>query len=241
MQARNNRGRMFVASKVGFEMPGAERGLRAEQIEAECEKSLRRLGVETIDLYYAHVDDRHTPLEETMAAFARLVEAGKVRFVGASNFLAWRLERANWVSRTNGWPEFCCIQQRYSYLRPKSGASVAPQVVANDDLLDLCQAQGITMLAYSALLSGAYTRAERPVPAEYVGPDSDARLTVLRAVAEETGATPNQVVLAWMLGGQPSVLPLIAASTDRQLQENLDVLELELTPEHITRLRDARA
>ena len=128
-----------------------------------------------------------------MAGFARLVEAGKVRFVGASNFLAWRLERANWVSRTNGWPEFCCIQQRHTYLRPKPGASFAPQIAANDDLLDLCQAQGITMLAYSVLLSGAYTRAERPVPEDYTGPDSDARLAVLNAVAEETGATPNRL------------------------------------------------
>ena len=229
MQARNNRQCMFIASKVGFEMPGVERGLRAEQIEAECEKSLKRLGIETIDLYYAHVDDRHTPQEESMAAFARLVEAGKVRFIGASNFLAWRLERANWVSRTNGWPEYCCIQQRHSYLRPKPGASFAPQIAANEDLLDLCHVGGITMLAYSVLLNGAYTRAERPIPDGYVGPDSGARLAALRAVAEETGATPNQVILAWMLGGKPSVIPLIAASTSGQLQENLAALKLELS------------
>ncbi len=241
MRERKNRGQMFVASKVGFEMPGVERGLRAAQIEAECEKSLRRLGVETIDLYYAHVDDRRTPQEEVMAAFARLVAAGKVRFVGASNFLAWRLERANWVARDNGWPEFCCIQQRHSYLRPKPGAGFAPQIAANDDLLDLCQAQGITLLAYSVLLGGAYTHPERPIPEAYVGPDSHARLAALKAVAGETGATPNQVILAWMMHGQPSVLPLIAASTGRQLGENLDALELNLTPEQMTRLRDAGA
>jgi aryl-alcohol dehydrogenase-like predicted oxidoreductase len=241
MKERKNRQQMFIASKVGFEMPGVERGLRAAQIETECEKSLKRLGVETIDLYYAHVDDRTTPLEESMAAFARLVQAGKVRFIGASNYLAWRLEQANWVSRTNGWPEYCCVQQRHSYLRPKPGASFAPQLTTNEDLLDLCHVQGITMLAYSVLLSGAYTRAERPIPEGYVGPDSDARLAALRAVAEETGATPNHVILAWMMGGQPSVLPLIAASTDKQLQENLDALDLKLTAEQMLRLSNAKA
>jgi aryl-alcohol dehydrogenase-like predicted oxidoreductase len=97
------------------------------------------------------------------------------------------------------------------------------------------------MLAYSVLLSGAYTRAERPIPEGYVGPDSDARLAALRAVAEETGATPNHVILAWMMGGQPSVLPLIAASTDKQLQENLDALDLKLTAEQMLRLSNAKA
>jgi aryl-alcohol dehydrogenase-like predicted oxidoreductase len=241
MKERKNRQHMFIASKVGFEMRGVERGLRAAQIETECEKSLKRLGVETIDIYYAHVDDRTTPLEETMAAFARLEQAGKVRFIGASNYLAWRLERANWVSRTNGWPEFCCIQQRHSYLRPKPGASFAPQLAANEDLLDLCHVGGITMLAYSVLLSGAYTRAERLIPEGYVGPDSDARMAALRAVTKETGATPNQVILAWMMAGQPSVLPLIAASTDEQLQENLDAFDLKLTAEQMLRLSNAKA
>jgi aryl-alcohol dehydrogenase-like predicted oxidoreductase len=97
------------------------------------------------------------------------------------------------------------------------------------------------MLAYSVLLSGAYTRAERPIPEGYVGPDSDARLAALRAVAEETGAAPNQVILAWMMGGQPSVIPVIAASTTEQLQENLAALKLELSADQIERLSNARA
>ncbi len=97
----------------------------------ECEKSLRRLQTDVIDLYYAHVDDRATPLEETLEAFDRLVRAGKVRFIGASNFLAWRLEKARMVSRANGWAEYCCIQQRYSYLRPKPGATSPPSAGAS--------------------------------------------------------------------------------------------------------------
>lgn len=238
MKDRGNRDWLFIASKVGFDMPGVERGLTASQIEAECDKSLKRLGTDTIDLYYAHVDDRYTPLEETLEAYARLVQAGKVRYIGASNYLAWRLEQARAISRAHGWPEFCCIQQRYTYLRPKPGASFDPQVAVNDDLLDFCDARrdDITLLAYSVLLSGAYTRHDRPISDQYAGPDTDARLAVLRAVAAEVGVTPNQVVLAWMLHSDPVVIPLIAASRPEHLQENLDALDVTLSADQMARL-----
>ena len=240
-KARGNRQSIVLASKVGFAYPGIEIGLRAKQIEEECNKSLRRMDVETIDLFYAHVDDRTTPLEESMAAFDRLVTAGKVRHLGASNYLAWRLERANWIADVNGWTPFCCIQQRHTYLRPKPGASFSPQIAANSDLLDYCTASGVTLLAYSALLSGAYTRPERPIDAGYAGPDTDVRLATLQAIAAECGATANQVILAWMMQGQPSVLPLVAASTKAQLQENIDALQVQLSVEQMERLTNARA
>jgi aryl-alcohol dehydrogenase-like predicted oxidoreductase len=241
LKERGNRQQIFLASKVGFEYSEQERGLTARQIELEAEKSLRRLGVDTIDLYYAHCEDRNTPLEETMEAFNRLVQAGKVRFIGASNYLAWRLEKAYWVSQTNGWAKFCCIQQRHTYLRPGPGTTFEPQIAANEDLLDLCRSEGVTLLAYSALLSGAYTREDRPVPEQYRGPDTDARLAALQAVAKETGFSPNQVILAWMMQGNPAVLPLIAASTGAQLQENIDALNLRLTAEQLARLNTAGA
>jgi aryl-alcohol dehydrogenase-like predicted oxidoreductase len=240
-KARGNRQSIVLASKVGFAYPGIEIGLRAKQIEEECNKSLRRMDVETIDLFYAHVDDRTTPLEESMAAFDRLVAAGKVRHLGASNYLAWRLERANWIADVNGWTPFCCIQQRHTYLRPKPGAGFSPQIAANSDLLDHCANTGVTLLAYSALLSGAYTRPERPIDAGYAGPDTDVRLATLQAVAAECGATANQVILAWMMQGQPSVLPLVAASTKAQLQENIDALQVQLSVEQMERLTNARA
>lgn len=239
LKARQNRSQLFIASKVGFGLPGVERGLRAEQIEEECHKSLKLLGVETIDLYYAHVDDRRTPLEETMAAFCRLVDAGKIRFVGASNFLAWRLAEANWISRNHGWPEYCCIQQRHTYLRARRGTTFDPQIAVNEDLLDFCRTEGLTLLAYSVLLSGAYTRPDRSLPEQYQGADSDVRLAALKEVAGETGATPNQVILAWMMQGNPSILPLIAASTPQQLQENLDALQVKLSPTQLARLTSA--
>jgi aryl-alcohol dehydrogenase-like predicted oxidoreductase len=240
MRARGNRSRLFIASKLGFAYQDVTRGLRAEQIEAECEKSLRRLQTDTIDLYYAHVDDRDTPLEETMEAFDRLVQAGKVRYIGASNFPAWRLERARAVSRANGWAAYCCIQQRYTYLRPRPGATFGAQVSANDDLLDYVRSEGITLLAYSPLLNGAYTRADRDFQEQYLGSDADARLAALRAVAQEAGATANQVVYAWMMQSDPPVIPLMAASTDEQMDENLGALEVTLSAAQMARLDEAQ-
>ena len=241
MHERRNRSQMFIATKVGFNYPGVERGLRAHQIENECEKSLKRLGVDTIDLYYAHKDDQNTPIEETLEAFHRLVGAGKVRLIGASNFSAWRLEEARWVSRVHGWAEYCCIQQRHSYIRPKPGAGFGLQIAANDDLLDYCRTRGITLLAYSPLLSGAYTRPDRSLPDQYLGPDTDARLAALKAVSEEVGATPNQVVLAWMMQSEPVIIPVMGASTTDQLQENLGALEIKLGADQMARLNEASA
>ncbi len=241
MRLRANRPRMFIATKVGFEYPGVERGLRADQIAAECEKSLRRLGTDYVDLYYAHVDDRATPLEETLEAFDRLVQAGKVRFIGASNFLAWRLAEARWVSRVHGWAQYCCIQQRHTYLRPQPGASFDPQIVANEDLFDLCRSQGVTLLAYSPLLGGAYTRPDRPLDPQYRATDTQASLEALRAVALETGATPNQVVLAWLMASDPPAIPLVAGSTMDQIHEDLGALRLSLSPEQMERLTAASA
>lgn len=239
MRERKNREQLFIASKVGFEYPGVERGLPAWRIEEECNKSLKRLGIDTIDLYYAHVDDRQTPQEESLKAFDRLVQAGKVRLIGASNFLAWRLEEARWISRTQNFAEYCCIQQRYTYLRPHPGASFDPQIAANDDLLDYCRARGITMLAYSPLLGGAYSRTDREIPPQYAGTDTENRLTELKTVADDVGATVNQVVLAWMLHSDPPVIPLIAASTKAHMQENLDTLNVTLSADQMESLNNA--
>lgn len=237
MQARNNRSDLFVASKVGFGYGDVPIRLRASDIEQECNKSLKRMNIDTIDLFYAHVDDRETPLEETLEAFDRLVKAGKVRYIGASNYLAWRLEQARWTSETNSWAQFCCIQQHYTFLRLRPGTRVAPQEMVNDDLLDYCDWSGLTLLAYSVLQSGAYTRDDRDFRVELQMTDNDQRLQTLKAVAEETGATVNQVVLKWMLNR--SVIPLIAASTEAQLAENIGALELELSAEQMERLNSA--
>jgi aryl-alcohol dehydrogenase-like predicted oxidoreductase len=239
IRERGNRHRIFLATKVGFGYGSVPTGLTAKVIEEECDKSLKRMQVDTIDLFYAHVDDRKTPLEETMQALDKLVRAGKVRFIGASNYLAWRLEQAYRISLENDWAKFCCIQQRYTYLRLKPGATFSPQSFANDDLLDCCRSTGLTLLAYSVLLGGAYTRADRSIPAQHAGADSEKRLEALRTVAQQSAVTVNQVVLRWLMQSSPAILPLIAASDETQLQENLGALEFELTAEQMEYLNKA--
>jgi aryl-alcohol dehydrogenase-like predicted oxidoreductase len=239
MKDRGVRQEMVLASKLGFDYPGCEGGLSAAEIERECEKSLRRLQTERLDLYYAHRDDAQTPLEETMEAFDNLIRAGKVRAIGASNLKVWRIAEANAVSRTHGWAQYCAVEQRHTYLRPRHGADFGPQICINDDLKDYCGTRSITMIGYSTLLQGAYSRKDRPLPAQFAGCDADERLAALISVAAETGATVNQVIIAWMLHGKPPVLPIIAGSRREQLLENIAALNLRLAEEQMQRLDTA--
>ena len=241
MSERGNRQQMFVATKVGFPsfVDDLGIGLSASKIEKACEYSLKRLGTDTIDLMYAHNDMRNTPVEERLEAFDRLVTAGKVRFIGASNTVAWRLEQARRTSREHGWAEYCCVQSRFSYIRPRAGYVNEIHAVVNDELLDYCLAENVGVLAFSPLFGGAYVREDKSFPEEYSGPDTDARLAVLHQVASEVGATVNQVILAWMIGSQPRVIPLIAASREEQQQENLGALDVELSTEQLERLSQA--
>lgn len=246
LKDRKNRDHVFLATKVGARptFPGGgfenKEGLSAQAIEKAVEGSLTRLGTDYLDLYYAHIDDRQTPLEETLAAFDRLVKAGKVRAIGCSNIATWRIEQARNISHINSWTAYCCVQQRHTYLRPRLGADFGIQVAINDELLDYGKVHNdFSLLAYSPLLSGAYTRKEVALPEEYRSSDAEARLRALATVAREVDATPNQVVLAWMMQATPAILPLIAASTTKQLNENLEALHVHLTQEHIAFLNNA--
>jgi aryl-alcohol dehydrogenase-like predicted oxidoreductase len=236
MKERKNREKLFIASKVGFGYGQVKAGLSAWQIVTECEKSLQRMGIETIDLYYAHVDDRETPMEETLESFTKLVKDGKVRHIGASNFRAWRMEEAHWISQAHSLIGYQCIQQRYTFLPPRPGMSFGGQVVANDDLLDYCRNHNLTLLSYSPLLAGGYTRSDRPLPEQYLSADNQQRLDTLQQIAQECGVTPNQVILAWMLQSNPLVLPVFSASIPQQMSEDLAVLELNLSDDQMNRL-----
>ena len=239
MKDRGVRSQMVVATKLGFDYPGSPGGLSAAEIERECEMSLRRLETDHLDLYYAHRDDAGTPLAETMEAFDRLVRAGKVRAIGASNLKVWRIAEANAVSDAHGWTRYCAVEQRHTYLRPRHGADFGPQICIHDDMKDFCRARAVALIAYSVLLQGAYSREDRPVPAQYAGPEADDRLSALKAVAAETGASVSQVVIAWMLHSDPVILPIVAASQPAQLTENLAALDVVLTPEQVQRLDTA--
>lgn len=240
MKARGNREQIFLATKVGFNTPEVGSSLSRKTILREIGRSLERLQTDYVDLYYAHTDYREDPLEEALGTFNELREAGKVKHVGCSNMRAWRIAEARHLSQQHGWTKYCCVQQRHTYLRPQPGATFAPQLVANEDLFDYCREHSeVSLLAYSPLLGGAYSRSDREIPEQYRGADSNARLACLQEVADEVDATRHQVILAWMLQGNPAVLPVISATNSEQLEENLGALELTLTMEQLERLTTA--
>ena len=239
LKDRGARGGMAIATKLGFDYPGCQGGLSRVEIERECEKSLRRLQTDTLDLYYAHRADPETPIEETMEAFDRLRRAGKVRALGASNLRLWRIAEADTASRLRDWTPFSAVEQRYTYLRPRYGADFGPQLCIGDDLKDYCRTNGLTLIGYSVLLQGAYSREDRPIPSQYAGVDAGERLAVLKTVAAEVGATLNQVVIAWMLHSDPPVLPIVAGSKLEQLAENLAALRIDLSADQMSRLNAA--
>ena len=237
VKERGNRDGLFVATKVGMVYPGQQAGLRAGQIEEECNKSLKRLDTDVIDLYYAHADDRDTPLDETLAAFDHLVKSGKVRYIGASNYQPTRLVEARWTSKANGWAPYCCIQQRYSYLRPRPGAHFGLQCATNDDLLDFCRTNNFPLVGYAPFLKGAVaSRPDITLRDQYAGQDSNTRLATLSKFSDQLGITPPQLVLAWMRHHQATVIPLIGASSVAQLNESVDALDVRIDEEMMDQL-----
>ena len=239
INARGNRHDLVIASKLGFPYADTKTGLSAKQIKDECDKSLKRLGVEAIDLYFAHVDDLGTPQEETLRAFADLLKAGKVRAIGASNFTTYRLALANAFATANGLPRYEVLQQRHTYLRPRHGDNFGAQLALTADMGEYCAAAEISIMAYSSGLGGAYSgKPDRPVPEQYLGADTDKRLQALKQIAKEVNATPHQVVFAW-LANQTNMLPLVAGTSMEQLTTNLDAVEIVLTAEQMQRLDKA--
>ncbi|MEU4197233.1 aldo/keto reductase [Kribbella sp. NPDC026611] len=244
LASRRTRDQVVLATKVGAlpDPPGASwpesaEGLSSKVIEAQAVASMRRLGTDYLDVYYAHIEDRRTPLADTVAGFGALIERGTVRIAGCSNHAAWRIATAREVAKAGGVPGFSCVQQRHTYLRPRPGSDFGANPPASEELLDLVRTEPeLTLLGYSVLLSGAYSRADRPVPEQYATEENRRRLGVLGEVARELGATPNQVVLAWLLRGDPPVLPILGVSSVRQLEECLGALDLELDETLVERL-----
>ncbi|MFF3348287.1 aldo/keto reductase [Streptomyces sp. NPDC002779] len=240
---------IVIATKLGARplAPGTgyvdnPEGLSAKVIREAAERSRERLGVEKIDLLYAHIEDRKVPLAETVEGFAELVAEGTVGLLGVSNHAVWRVERARALAAAAGLPGYQVLQYQHSLLRPRFDvpSDLFPDGSlghAGPELLSYLRAEpDLALVAYSPLLAGAYTREDKPLPGDYDHPGTPARLQVLREVARETGATVNQVVLAWQIGGDLPLIPLAGASSVAQLEENLAALDLELTGEQRARL-----
>ncbi|SFB80716.1 aldo/keto reductase [Streptomyces aidingensis] len=248
LASRGARDRVRIATKAGARplRPGGTledaEGLSAPAIRKAMEGSLRRLGTDHVDLYYTHIEDRSVPVEETTGALDELVRAGRTRLLGVSNHATWRIEQARAAARAAGGTPYTCVQQRYSYLQPRFDVPLpqAGHTHATGELLDYVAAEpDLTLLAYNTLLSGAYTRADKEIPAAYDHPGTPARLAALRAVAGELGATVNQVVLAWLTGRTPAVLPIVGVSSVAQLDEAIEAMDLTLGEEQRARLDTA--
>ncbi|QNP67093.1 aldo/keto reductase [Streptomyces genisteinicus] len=243
---------VVIATKAGARplAPGTgfvenREGLSARTLREAAEQSRERLGMDRLDLMYAHIEDPSTPLTETVEGFAALVEEGSVGLLGVSNHWTWKVERARAAAAAAGLPGFEVLQYSHSYLRRRTDLpdALSPDGaygVTSGDLLSYVRAEpALTLVAYTPLLAGAYVRSDKPL-----GPDLDhagtpARLEALREVAAETGATANQVVLSWLIGGEVPVVPLVGVSSVAQLEENLAAVDLELTPAQRARLDGA--
>jgi len=233
LKRRGGRDQVLIATKVGY-----AGGLSRAHIEQAVDGSLRRLGIDTIDLYYAHKDDPETPLAETLQALDALVQAGKVRTIGASNYSAPRLVEALDISEAQGLARFEVLQPLYNLMERDE---------FEGDLQRLCIDREIGVLPYFGLASGFLTGKYRSqadlgkskrgdAVAKYLGECGNGVLDALDIVAEETAATPAQVALAW-LAAQPSVTaPIASATTMAQIEDLAGAMTLELRADQVERL-----
>ncbi|HYD37844.1 MAG TPA: aldo/keto reductase [Allosphingosinicella sp.] len=238
LKRRGSRRGVQIATKVGMLHRHGGGRLEAWRIAKAAEESLKRLGVETIDLYYAHRDDPDTPMEEVLDAFDRLVRAGKVRALGASNFTAERLAEALAVSARLGLARYEVLQNEY-HLLARDGFEGA--------LERLCLEEEIGVLPYYGLASGYLTGKYRSAAdygqsvrgdrmAKYVEGQGPTVLAALDETAAETGATPAQIALAWIASRPTIAAPIASSRTPDQLEELLGAMELKLSDSQLARL-----
>ncbi|PJI86626.1 aldo/keto reductase [Luteimicrobium subarcticum] len=251
LRDRGARDRVRVATKVGAAKkdpalplsstpPTNFEGLSASTVDRAARASLTALGLDHVDVLYGHVDDLDTPLSETVGAFGKLQAEGLVGITGISNVALHRVVEARAEAVRQGVTPYGLVQQQHSYLYP------VPQPgrtnVASDELLHYARAataegtHPLTVVAYSPLMQGALTRDDKPLWDGFDHPGTHERRARLRDVAQELGATPNQVALAWMTGGPAPVVPVIGPGSVEQLDELLGAADLELDADVRARL-----
>ncbi|MEM2905442.1 MAG: aldo/keto reductase [Candidatus Bathyarchaeia archaeon] len=236
---------IVLATKVRGRMglgPNDE-GLSRKHIMRSVEASLKRLGTDHIDLYQVHRTDPTTPLRETLTALNDLVRAGKVHYIGCSNFPAWQVEKALWISDVNGLESFVTVQPRYNVIDRE----------VERELLPLCVEEGLGVIPYSPLAGGFLTgkyQPGRPPPegtrfqlrpewlSQSFTPRNQAVLQELEKLSKETGMTMGQLSLAWLLANPAVTSPIIGASKLEQLEENLQVVDRPLPVEALNRISE---
>ncbi len=237
------RSEMLIATKVGM-MTGADgRKLSKPTILAAADASLQRLKTDVIDLYQAHADETDTPLQETLEAFAMLIEQGKVRAIGASNYTAPRLKEALETSERLGLPRYQSLQPHYNLVeRPGYEAELEP----------LCVAEHLGVINYFALAAGFLTgkyRNEGDFAAsprgagvkKYLNPQGKQILAALDDIAARHQATPGQVAIAWLIARPSITAPIASATSTAQLDDLIKAASLTLSPADIDSLNHASA
>lgn len=243
LKRSGQRERVQIATKVGM-LPG-EGGekLAPSRIAAACDASLARLGVETIDLYFAHQDDDAVAQEDALAAFGKLIDAGKVRALGCSNFSAMRLKSSNDAARMHGLPHYHVLQPEYN---------LVSRHAFEGQLQDYCVEHHIGVVPYYGLASGFLTGKYRSAAdfgqsvrggrmQAFLDGKGPAVLAALDAVAAESGASLGQIALAWLVAQPAVTAPIASATSVAQVEELLGAMTLELSGDQLGRLTDAGA
>jgi aryl-alcohol dehydrogenase-like predicted oxidoreductase len=237
------RSQVVLATKVGFDMGDGKKGLAGKYILEEVETSLRRLKTDYIDLYQSHMDDETVPLDETLRAYQQLIEQGKVRMIGASNYIGARLREAVHLAKREGLPAYQTLQPHYNlYDREKFEQDQQP----------VAKELGIGVIPYFSLASGFLTgkykskedsagaKRETRV-AKYFDERGMKILAALDEVANETGANVASVALAWLMA-QPTILaPIASATSVAQLEALVAAPELALSKDALAKLTEASA
>lgn len=238
---RGRRDRVVIATKFSTNLyPGDPNGGGANRksLTAACEQSLRRLQTDYIDLYWMHVWDRCTPIEETMRALDDLVRAGKVRYIGFSDTPAWKVTQAQLIAQCRGWSPLIALQIEYSLV----------ERTVEGELMPMAQELGLGVTPWSPLrggaLSGKYTRANAATTKADRGERVTAYLTErvyaiideLIRVAAELGTTPAAVAIAWVQGRPGVASTIIGARRMQQLEDNVAALDVRLSPAQVAAL-----
>lgn len=242
MHARGNRDNVVIATKVGGDM-GEGKNLRKDYILRAVEASLKRLRTDHIDLYQTHWDHLETPIEETLEALDQMVKAGKVRWIGASNFSPERLQESMRISAAKGLANYVSLQPRYNLLDRK---------VYEQEYAPLCAQHGLGVLPYFALASGFLTgkyRTAADLGKSVRGSDMDKHFTprglkilaALDAVSKRLQSTPAAVSLAWLMTRPHIVAPIASATSIAQLNELMSAAELHLSESDMAELNAASA
>ncbi len=238
------RHRVVIATKVGMDMGDGKVGLKPARIREAVEASLRRLQVDCIDLYQSHKDDPDTPLADTLGELGRLVDEGKVRAIGASNYSAARLSEALELSRTQGLPRYETLQPLYN---------LYDRAVFEDELQPLCLKEGVGVINFYALaagfLSGKYRSSAdagksargKATVAKYLNERGLGILAALDEAARRTNTTPARVAVAWVMSRPAVASPIASATSLAQLEELVQAARLRLDADTVKLLDDASA